>query len=589
MKRIFFSLKWKLTLALVVLAMGLVGLYVTMAKSTFESDKISYVFDSQQAQVGFIAREIKQKLERTTFEGRAILSSYDFEKHALSETGQHLFQDEGSLVSAKLVDLDKKTEIAFLTKTEVRDLVPAADAQENTSLRPGEIEFFGLKDSQYSIKSIYKDGGTGRLALTLISKFEHLMPELSQTTLVLIASGQKIAGSGADLPFGDALQDIQREKAESTSVKSIGREKYLVSSAPILGTNLKVAAFTSERVALGALGVLYERSLVFILFSAFATALIAVLLSSGLTRSLVVLTADAVRIGRGDFTPSSKPLSTNDEIGLLSTSFATMSTEIQRLLLNTKEKTRMEEELKTAKLVQDSLFPSSPNFRIGEFDIASRTVSSTECGGDWWYYFVRGDHLFIVIADATGHGTPAALITSAARSIFSQLQESEADLPEMAKAWDKAVKSCSNGRVFMTAFLLKLDLKTGEILTLNASHEQALTFTKNGDDFEPGFTDSPVNSTLGETSQTDWKTGSTQIHPGDVWVIITDGLPGIKNTEDAELGEGRLKRAVKKIIRKDASSSESIAQELFQFTEDFRTTAAYPDDVTYVILKRDEA
>lgn len=62
-----FSIKWKLTISFVLLGMTLVGIHVFMATSTSESDKLSYIFDSQQENIESLSKKIKQKIERTVF------------------------------------------------------------------------------------------------------------------------------------------------------------------------------------------------------------------------------------------------------------------------------------------------------------------------------------------------------------------------------------------------------------------------------------------------------------------------------------------------------------------------------------------
>ncbi len=95
--------------------------------------------------------------------------------------------------------------------------------------------------------------------------------------------------------------------------------------------------------------------------------------------------------------------------------FNIMAAEVSRLLDQTAEKARMESELQTAKTVQETLFPET-RAKIGPLAIAGYYEPASECGGDWWHYCQIGNKIFLWIGDATGHGAPAALITSAAKS-----------------------------------------------------------------------------------------------------------------------------------------------------------------------------
>src|SRR5690606_35511909 len=105
----------------------------------------------------------------------------------------------------------------------------------------------------------------------------------------------------------------------------------------------------------------------------------------------------------------------NDEVGGLAQGFNFMAGEVSRLMEETKEAARMEGELETVRLVQETLFPE-PVKRVGDFHLAGHFEPASECGGDWWHYCKVGDKLFIWIGDATGHGAPSAMVTSAAKA-----------------------------------------------------------------------------------------------------------------------------------------------------------------------------
>ena len=84
---------------------------------------------------------------------------------------------------------------------------------------------------------------------------------------------------------------------------------------------------------------------------------------------------------------------------------------------------RMEEELKTAAAVQNSLFPDEiPQSET--YQLASFFESASETGGDWYGFITRAkDSLFILIGDVTGHGTPAALVTATASATCRMLED----------------------------------------------------------------------------------------------------------------------------------------------------------------------
>lgn len=117
----------------------------------------------------------------------------------------------------------------------------------------------------------------------------------------------------------------------------------------------------------------------------------------------------------------------------------------------TAEKARMESELQTAKTVQETLFPAFQN-TFENLQIAGHYEPASECGGDWWYYYKTNNKIILCIGDATGHGAPAALITSAARSAASVTENLNLEAHQIMHYLNKAIYDVSRGRVMMDFF-----------------------------------------------------------------------------------------------------------------------------------------
>ena len=301
-------------------------------------------------------------------------------------------------------------------------------------------------------------------------------------------------------------------------------------------------------------------------------------------KTLKILTESAIRLGQGDFSEPPK-IKARDEIGILSGAFQKMTAEIQRLLSETRDKARMEAELKTASLVQESLLPNPPTHRRGEISLSGQLVTSTECGGDWWYYFEQGDDVYVAIADATGHGTPAALVTAAARAAFAIIEKSEMTLSEMMSIWDHVVASCSAKRVYMTAALLKINTKNGKGSIVNACHEWPFKLTARTEGaFEEEQLSLERGSTLGERRTDTWTVQEFNLGPGDLLLLYTDGLFSVADKQGRVLSDRRFGKRLSKLINTD-SPTEAVLQATDRILEDY-LGAPIPDDITLVAIKR---
>ena len=97
-----------------------------------------------------------------------------------------------------------------------------------------------------------------------------------------------------------------------------------------------------------------------------------------------------------------------------------------------KEKARLEKELEVAQLVQASFFPED-KIMTNAYELHSFYEPATECGGDWWGVIHLENKSIWMIADASGHGVPAALITAVANCCKENLNQLLAKDPDFIK------------------------------------------------------------------------------------------------------------------------------------------------------------
>lgn len=580
----FFSIKWKLSLAFVLLTIGIVAIYIVIAKRTFESDKISYIFETQQRQVNQAVESIKEQVLREVFDARSILSGYDFNEQKLADMSQKLFTHHRSLLGIVLLEKDTGKVMAQVEKE------PGSIALLGTpgSRTPAsDLSFYHLKERLFAAEIPDVTANGTRIVMRVVFRLQELFKDAFEGQDLLLAKGSEIlvsANSGG-LDFGKIssfLNEKRNGQADLTQVKIINGAKYLVSGASVGPSGLNVFSLISEDLALQATRTLYTRSLMFLVFSFFATVVISMVLSMRLTTNLFDLSRVAERFGKGDFSASPNFVS-NDEIGLLARAFKKMIAEIQGLLTERVDKVRMEQELKTARTVQDNLFPRQSEIKAGNLKLAGLYSTTTECGGDWWYYFQRDRYLYLACADATGHGTPAALITAAIRSAFSHVELNEMSLSEIANCCDEAVFQCSQNAIYMTAILMRINVNTGEGSFINASHEPPMLFEFDLTSGEVVIEDivSEPGPRLGERNKK-WAEHSFRINSGQRLFVYTDGLSSPRNPEGREFEGRRQKKALLKAAKQTDPKAfmDSILVSMSEYSEG----QAFPDDVTFVTI-----
>ncbi len=318
-----------------------------------------------------------------------------------------------------------------------------------------------------------------------------------------------------------------------------------------------------------------------------------ILFSSRLTIDLKKLAFAAKRIGRGEFDLQIPMKHQNrglhDEVGQLSHGFEVMAQEIQQLLKQTEEKARMENELKTASLLQSTVL-STPALTSADFRLVNYYLPATECSGDFVDAFVVGRKAYFVVADATGHGASAAIVTGVAKSCLltvKLLQTSQLEQPgQVLQAMNKVMFDSCKGKLLMTMCLVTLDLDSGELLVANAGHESPLCLTRNA--LRESKPKPEVlfarGERLGFSADSQYEQQRFQLNAGDFLLLYTDGISEAVNSAGAEWGERQLKKAFTRAVSK-SSNLEAVKESIILDLQAFTAGHAAKDDVTFSLVE----
>ncbi|HSD73069.1 MAG TPA: HAMP domain-containing protein, partial [Thermoanaerobaculia bacterium] len=145
-------------------------------------------------------------------------------------------------------------------------------------------------------------------------------------------------------------------------------------------------------------------------------------LVSTITRNVNRMSRAAEGIARGDFSVRVNTKS-RDQIGDLARSFDGMADSIQKLLVDTARKERLEGEIAIARTIQQKLLPP-PSASLDGAKILAHVRSVAEIGGDYYDYLpVPDGRSAIVVGDVSGHGLPTGLLVAMAKSALATLIE----------------------------------------------------------------------------------------------------------------------------------------------------------------------
>ena len=330
--------------------------------------------------------------------------------------------------------------------------------------------------------------------------------------------------------------------------------------------------------------------------------LVSVISANSITKHLVSLVEITKRIAAGDFTSRAQGDST-DEVGELRKSVNHMAERIGGLMVSEVEKARFEKELETARMVQSTFFPKT-NVNTSYLSVTGSYQPATECGGDLWgHYTVRKNVELVFIADAMGHGAPAALVTAIAyavcQSIAGILKDNENvdNTPgKLLKRLNDIIMEAVDGKISMTFFAALFDFNTGKIVYANAGHNYPFVLTSNKSDprlgkttkkSQPDIQSWPITLTLqgnplGVSREMEYNEKSIDMVAGDKIFFYTDGLIENHFDENKPLGRKGLVEAVSKM---GSSSIDQIKTGIQQTGCDIYGDKNLQDDVTIVVAE----
>lgn len=334
---------------------------------------------------------------------------------------------------------------------------------------------------------------------------------------------------------------------------------------------------------------LIKRSAQYGLFILGAAMLLSVLLVRPLTAQLELLFGMTQEIALGNFNNRVK-VKGHDEVGALSDSVNDMADKIVLYMEEMKEKARLENEVAVAQLVQSSFFPRSLSSEkdltvYGHFEPAS------ECGGDWWGMFDHADWRIFFIADATGHGVPAALLTATincCKSSLGFILEYKPDLvsrPDEILRYMNLAVSEAGKEIQVTCFVASYNRKTHEFIYSNSSHTPPLLFAPvNGalekDHFNPLI--EANGPRLGQAPNSTFASHKLVLKNHDTIFFYTDGLPEAEAPDGSRWGERRM---IKSLVKNGTGAPQELIEGVFGDLKVFIADKPKNDDLTAVALK----
>jgi sigma-B regulation protein RsbU (phosphoserine phosphatase) len=240
--------------------------------------------------------------------------------------------------------------------------------------------------------------------------------------------------------------------------------------------------------------------------------------------------------------------------------------------------TRLESYISEARKIQMGLLPQDfPKFY--DYNIYGRSQPAELVGGDVFVVVPISDSILgLAIADASGHGLPAALQVRDVVIAMRMGIEKDLKIVRTMQKLNSVLSHIGKSHEFITLFYAELE-DNGNIFYCNAGHNPPLFFANNEiHELSRG------GLILGIYPNAKYERGFAYFDPGNVLVMYTDGVIEATNSVGEEFGTERIINIVEQ-NRKE--SSEAICEKIFESLKQFTGAAPAKDDRTIFIVKRD--
>lgn len=242
----------------------------------------------------------------------------------------------------------------------------------------------------------------------------------------------------------------------------------------------------------------------------------------------------------------------------------------------------IDEELLQVGHIQESLLPEKLP-EVEGYDFAAIYIPAEQAGGDYYDCIKMSNNYWgFLVADVSGHGTPAAVIMAITRAIMRSYTYDVISASDALAMVNDILCDNIHTKDFVTMFYAVLNAKNGIFNVASAGHNPVLFFDSSE------FLVKKITASgmfLGTFENLSFEEKTCHIDEGDIFFMYTDGLVEAMNRDREQYGYDRL---VSKIMMFSEYSADSLIKEVMADVKDFTAGTAFEDDITILVIKRNK-
>jgi sigma-B regulation protein RsbU (phosphoserine phosphatase) len=273
-----------------------------------------------------------------------------------------------------------------------------------------------------------------------------------------------------------------------------------------------------------------------------------------------------------------RPVPLVDSLGFAVLLFSLGYVALEIMFTNERRLLSIETELETARQIQSSILPASVP-ELENLRIAASYHPMTAVAGDF-YQFVRSDnkHLGILVADVSGHGVPAALISSMIKVGMQSVAVHADDPAQVLGGLNRILSSEAHGQ-FASAAYVWIDTENREAVYSAAGHPPLLCWRNKRGEMQRIESNGLL---FGVEPDSEYPVCSVPLEPSDRLLLYTDGVTETQNAAGEEFGDRQLERVVRDNRLQPASE---LLRQVLSELQGWRPAAVnQQDDITLIVV-----
>ncbi len=231
--------------------------------------------------------------------------------------------------------------------------------------------------------------------------------------------------------------------------------------------------------------------------------------------------------------------------------------------------TEIAREMHSAQTIQQRLLPPASGGE-GEVPYSFTYIPCREIGGDLPDVYEAGGSTMGLIADVSGKGVAAGMLSAFVKAGWDRTERSPA--AAIRKLNDKFAEMNLDERSYITAAAVRIDRENAEILYCFAGHNAPILLKTGEGIAEIEGSTPPISTWIPGYAYED---RTIPYHKGEILVLITDGVIESKSPSGEQFGVER----VEEILRRSASSDLFI-ERLKSVLKSF--CGSFNDDITAI-------